>query len=115
MLKPEPRREDLVAPDVLADADIDPDGVSGEGELAEAPVHVAAARAVPQRGLLAVVIDHEVSRRVALRDRDGVGVVALYLCRVFGIHDEARVLAHRRRDDPGARREVRVRDRVVSL
>ena len=84
----EPRGKHLVTANVFLHGDVDPDGLAVEGELAEPPVHVPAARAHVENGLLAVVVDDERPLRLALHDPDAIGVVTRDLRRILGIGDQ---------------------------
>ncbi len=88
MLQALPRREDLVAADVLLYGDVHRDGTARERELAEPAVHVAAARPPFEDGFLAVVPDDEPFRLLPLADAHPVGVVALDRRRIVGIAHE---------------------------
>ena len=91
------RGKDGIRAHVLGRLDVQAHGRAVEGEFAEAAVHVAAAGALDERRLFAVVVNGNFSRRIPLlRDGHAVGVVALDPLGILRIDDEFRPRARRR-------------------
>ena len=92
-----PGREDLVGRHVARNADVHAHGRAGEGELAEAPVHVSAVRPAREDRLLAVVVDDERTPHALLLHLHRVRRVTRNRRRVFRIDHHpggARLHAH---------------------
>ena len=96
-LQSEPGRKDCVRLHVLAHRDIDADRPAVKRELAKPAVDVAAARALREGGLLAVVVHDKPFLLRALRHAYRVGVVAFDPRIIFRIHDNPAIRGKRRK------------------